>query len=115
MMKSRELRFDAGEMKTHTYSSLHSINHAFQEIAEHLKQLEERRMLNPGFAESWRIALEESRAGINHSVLGSMIAAEQDDWAYFGKLRITRESGVRPGRRKTLPRMNTDTGTDQLG
>ncbi|HWZ45807.1 MAG TPA: hypothetical protein VNW97_20200 [Candidatus Saccharimonadales bacterium] len=90
-MKSEELRLDAGEMKIHTYGSLYSINHAFQEIAEHLQRLEDRRMLNPGFAEVWRIVMEESRAGINHAVLGGMMGVEQDDWAYFGKLRITRE------------------------
>ena len=77
--------------KTHAYGSLYSINHAFQEIAEHLKQLEERQVLTPEFAEARRIALEELRAGINHGIAAHMLAAEQDDWAYFGKLRIAQE------------------------
>ncbi|MBZ5524918.1 MAG: hypothetical protein LAP21_22020 [Acidobacteriia bacterium] len=94
-MKSEEpQRPDTSEMKTHTYGSLYSINHAFQEIAEHLKRLEDRRILNPGFAEAQRIAMEESRAGINHAVLGTMINAEQDDWAYFGRLKLAREGAA---------------------
>jgi hypothetical protein len=91
-MKSDEApRHEPGEMKTHTYGSLYSINHAFQEIGEHLKRLEDRRILMPGFAEAQRIAIEEARAGINHAVLGTMREAEQDDWAYFGKLKVARE------------------------
>jgi hypothetical protein len=44
-----------------------------------------------GFHEAQRIAVEETRAGINHAVLGTMLGAEQDDWAYFGRLRVERE------------------------
>jgi hypothetical protein len=90
-MKSDPSRLEAGEIKTHTYGSLYSINHALQEIAGHLKQLEDRRVLQPRFAESQRIALEEARAGINRAVMDSMIGSELDDWAYFGKLKIVRE------------------------
>jgi len=91
-MKSDEApRHEPGEMKTNTYGSLYSINHAFQEIAERLKQLEDRGILTPVFAEAQRIAVEETRAGINHAVLGAMQRAEQDDWAYFGRLRLARE------------------------
>ncbi len=77
--------------KTRVYGSLYSINHAFQEIAEHLKRLEEGQVLTPEFAETRRVAVEELRAGINHGIAAHMLAAEQDDWAYFGKLRIAQE------------------------
>lgn len=77
--------------KTHIYGSLYSINHAFQEIAEHLKRLEERQVLTPDFAEARRTAIEELRAGINHGIAAHMLASEQEDWAHFGKLRIAQE------------------------
>lgn len=93
MTKPDPLRPAAGEMKTHIYSSLYSINHAFQEITEHLQRLEDRRTIAPAFAESQRAAIEESRAGINRAILGSMLTTELDDWAYFGRLKIALESG----------------------
>ena len=92
MNSDESYRLDAGEMKTHTYGSLYAINHAFQEIAEHLKRLEDRQVLRHGFAETQRIAVEESRSGINHAIMDHMIGTEQEDWGHFGRLKIARES-----------------------
>ena len=80
-------------MKTHAYGSLYSINHAFQEIVEHLKRLEESQVLTSEFAEARRIAIEELRAGINHGIAAHMVSTEESDWAYFGRLRIAEEGG----------------------
>jgi len=83
------------ENKTQAYGSLYSINHAFQEIGEHLQRLEERQVLTPEFAEERRTAIEELRAGINHGIAAHMLSTEQEDWARFGRLRIAQDQKQR--------------------
>ena len=74
-------------MKTEVYESLGVLNRAIEEVARSVLQLKELAVLGPEFAEIRRLAAEQIRAEINHSVIMAMSEAEAQSALLLAKMK----------------------------
>lgn len=94
-------------MKAEIYNALASLNRSFDVVLESLKVLQEEGALTADYVQDNSVFVEELRAGINHMIVEKLAARETDDWAHFGKMRITIEE-LQKAEPQTAPQIKTE-------
>lgn len=75
-------------MKTGVYESLGALNRAIAEVVRSMQRLKELAVIGPEFAEIRRLAAEQIRAEINHSVIMAMAEAEGQSAILLAKMKV---------------------------
>jgi hypothetical protein len=86
-------------MNATAYESLHIINQATQQIAEHIERLTNEGLLLPQFAEIRRLAAEQNCAEINVSAILRLVEREQAEAARVERERMEKEKALESGDR----------------
>ena len=94
-------------MKAEIYNALASLNRGFDVVLESLKVLQEEGVLTADYVQDNSVFVEELRAGINHMIVEKLAYRETDDWAHFGKMRITIEE-LQKAEPQTAPQIKTE-------
>ena len=82
-------------MKSEIYDSLAAINHATEQIVQHIAKLLALGIVHPNIAEFRTAGIEEIRSHINHHITIDLADVERDDAAKFEDKRIEIEERLR--------------------
>jgi hypothetical protein len=82
-------------MKSEIYDSLSAINHATEQITEHLDKLKNREVVTPDFAQLRKVTADELRSEINLTVALVLAKSEMTDAHAFQQQRIEIEERLK--------------------
>ena len=82
-------------MKSEIYNALAAINRGFDVTLESLTILKAEGVLTAEYVQQQTEVAEELRAGLNHMILDKLQSREREDWARFGKMRLTTEATLK--------------------
>jgi len=72
-------------MKAEIYNAIASLNRGYDIALESLKLLQERGVLDAGYAEDHTTLTDELRTGINCMIVNRLETSEHEDWGRLGK------------------------------
>jgi hypothetical protein len=81
--------------KLHVYHTLYRLNLSFTNIVGHCHALQEAGGLTAKSSKVFQGYAQELQAEINQELLERMHDGELEDWARFGKIRLTEEKRLR--------------------
>lgn len=85
-----EIHLNSGE-RLQAYEALFLLNRSFRSIVRRLQELDATRIFNPRHLRDLRGLTQELQSEVNHHLLDTLHAAEEEDWYRFGKVRIARD------------------------